>query len=105
MSFRVVYDSEATFEFREAVAWYETRSEELGVRFILEVDRVVAAISEQPFRFSKAGRNARKAKVPDPWPYSVYYVINREHLEIKVLAIWHGSRNPAALRRRLSRKI
>ena len=58
-----------TLEFREAVAWYESRSEELGVRFIFEVDKVIGAIAEQPFRFSQAGRKARKAKVPDPWPY------------------------------------
>lgn len=101
MSFRVVYDSEATLEFREAIAWYEAQSEGLGVRFTLEVDKVINAISEQPFRFSKKGHNARKAKMPDPWLYSVYFVINREHQEIKVLAVWHGSRNPAELRRGL----
>jgi hypothetical protein len=46
MSFRVVYDSEATLEFREAIAWYEAQGEGLGVRFTLEVDKVIAAISE-----------------------------------------------------------
>jgi hypothetical protein len=29
----------------------------------------------------------RKAKVPPPWPYSVYFSINQQHHEVKVLAI------------------
>jgi plasmid stabilization system protein ParE len=100
MSFRVIYDSEATFEFREAVAWYEGQAEGLGVRFILEVDAVITAIASQPFRFSRAGRKARKARLLG-WAYSIYFVVNEPHSEIKVVAVWHGARNPAELRRRL----
>ena len=100
MSFRVIYDSEATFEFREAVARYESQAEGLGVQFTLEVDKVIAAISSQPLRFSKAGRRGRKARVLG-WPYSIYFVVNEAHAEIKVVAVWHGARNPAELRRRL----
>ena len=100
MSFRVVFDSEAAFEFREAVAWFEGHAEGLGVRFILEVDAVTAAIASQPSRFSKAGRKGRKARVHG-WPYSIYFVANETHAEIKVMAVWHGARNPAELSRRL----
>ncbi len=100
MSFRVIHDSEATFEFQEAVAWYESQADGLGVRFTLEVDAVIAAISSQPLRFSKAGRKGRKARILG-WPYSIYFVVNEAHDEIKVIAVWHGSRNPAELRRRL----
>ena len=100
MSFRVIHDLEATFEFREAVAWYESQAEGLGVRFTLEVDAVIAAIISRPFRFSKAGRKGRKARVHG-WPYSIYFVVNEAHAEIKVIAVWHGARNPAELRRRL----
>ena len=70
MSFRVIHDSEATFEFREAVAWYESQAEGLGVRFTLEVDAVIAAISSQPIRFAKACRKGRTARVHG-WAYSV----------------------------------
>jgi hypothetical protein len=100
MNFRVIHDSEAAFEFQEAVTWYEGQSEGLGVRFTLEVDAVIAAISSQPLRFSKAGCKGRKARVPG-WPYSIYFVVNEACAEIKVIAVWHGSRNPAELRRRL----
>jgi plasmid stabilization system protein ParE len=100
MSFRVIYDTEATFEFGEAVAWYEGQADGIGVRFILEVDAVIAAIVSQPLRFPKAGGKARKARVLG-WPYSIYFAVNEVHSEIKVIAVWHGARNPAKLRRRL----
>jgi plasmid stabilization system protein ParE len=100
MSFRVFHDSEATFEFLRAVARYEAETKGLGVRFTLEVDRMITAISSQPFRFSKAGRKGRKARVLG-WPYTIYFVVNEAHREIKVVAVWHGARNPAELRRRL----
>jgi hypothetical protein len=63
MIFRVIHDLEAMAEFREAVAWYESKAEGLGTCFVLEVDSVMAAISSQPFRFSLAGRKSRKARV------------------------------------------
>ena len=100
MSFRIIYDPEATAEFREAVAWYEEQSEGLGVRFVREVDSVMAAISSHPFLFSKAGRRSRKARIHG-WPYSIYLALNETHHEVKVTAVWHGARNPAELRRRL----
>lgn len=100
MSFRVIHDTEATFEFQEAVAWYEGQAEGLGIRFILEVDAVITAIASQPFRFSRAGRKTRKARILG-WPYSIYFVVNETHSEVKVVAVWHGARNPAELRRRL----
>jgi plasmid stabilization system protein ParE len=100
MSFRVFQDSGATFEFLNAVARYEAETDGLGIRFTLEVDRVINAISSQPFRFSKAGRKGRKARVLG-WPYTIYFVVNETEREIKVVAVWHGARNPAELQRRL----
>ena len=100
MSFRVVHEAEAKEEFREAVAWYEAQAERLGVRFVGAVDKVMAAMSAQPNRFSNAGRNSRKARVLG-WPYSIHFTIDEENQEIKVIAVWHGRRKPAELRRRL----
>ena len=54
-----------------------------------------------PERFPLATRLTRKAKILGRWPYSIYFTVNVEHREIKVLAIWHGSRNPAELMGRL----
>jgi plasmid stabilization system protein ParE len=100
MSFRVVHEAAAKAEFREAIACYEEQTEGRGVRFVGKVDEVMAAVAAQPFRFPKAGRHGRKARVLG-WPYSIFFTINEEHREVKVVAVWHGKRNPAELRRRL----
>jgi plasmid stabilization system protein ParE len=100
MSFRIVQDHEATVEFREAVAWYEAQTEGLGVRFVREVDAVIASIGSNPFRFSRAVRQSRRARIRG-WPYSIYFTVSEAHSEVKVIAVWHGARNPAELRRRL----
>ena len=100
MSFRIAHEADAKAELRDAVAWYEQQSEGLGIRFVLEMDKVMAAVASQPLRFSKASRNSRKARVLG-WPYTVYFAVNEEHQEVKVIAVWHGARNPADLRRRL----
>jgi plasmid stabilization system protein ParE len=101
MSFRVVYASEASLEFQEAAAWYEAQAAGLGIRFILAIDELTLAITSQPFRFPKTGNLTRKAKMPSPWPYSIFFAINETFSEIKIIAIWHGARNPSQLRQRL----
>lgn len=101
MTFRVIADTEAQRDWDEAVDWYEDRDPGTGLRFDDVLRNFLQTLAREPERFRLATRLTRKAKVPDPWPFSVYFVINREHQEIKVLAVWHGSRNPAELRRRL----
>src|SRR5438309_2152346 len=100
MSFRIVHEDEAKAEFREAIATYEEQSEGRGIRFVRKVDEVMATVAAQPFRFAKAGRLTRRARVLG-WPYSIFFSINEEHREVKVVAVWHGKRNPAELRQRL----
>ena len=100
MSFRLLHEAEASVEFQEAVATYEAQCPGRGVRFTLDVDTVMNAISVQPLRFSKASRSSRRARVLG-WPYTIYFAVNEAHLEVRVIAVWHGARNPAVLRRRL----
>ena len=101
MSFRVVIAAEAEREFAEAVAFYDKREPGVGQRFARELQVFFNTVCAAPERFRCASRLTRKAKLPKPWPYSVYFVIKRETSEVMITTIWHASRNPAALRRRL----
>ena len=100
MSLQIRQEAEAAAEFQEASAWYEAQASGLGTCFVLAVDKVISAICTQPFRFPKAGAMSRKARVLG-WPYTIYFAFNEGAHEIKVIAVWHGKRNPAELRRRL----
>jgi plasmid stabilization system protein ParE len=101
MIFKVVAGAEARQDWNEAVDWYDEREPGVGLRLNDTIREFLQTLSRQPERFPLATRLTRKAKVPGPWPYSVYFTVNTEFREVNVLTIWHGARNPAELRRRL----
>ncbi|HEY3761136.1 MAG TPA: type II toxin-antitoxin system RelE/ParE family toxin [Verrucomicrobiae bacterium] len=101
MTFSIIAGAEAKREWNEAVDWYEAREIGVGWRFNDELQAFLQILRHNPERFQMATTLTRKAKMPEPWPYSVYFTINKEHREVKILAIWHGARNPTDLRQRL----
>jgi plasmid stabilization system protein ParE len=100
MTFRVLIEEEAEREFAGAVDFYDEREPGLGQRFARDVRDVFKTVCEHPERFPRYSRLTRKAKVLD-WPYSVYFAIKAETSELVISTVWHGSRDPAELRRRL----
>jgi plasmid stabilization system protein ParE len=101
MTFKVIIEDEAKREWNEAVDWYDNREPGVGYQLNEKIHAVLQTLSQQPERFPLATRLTRRVKVLGPWPYSAYFTIDTEYREVKVLAIWHGKRNPAELRRRL----
>ena len=101
MTFTVIVEADAEQDWHEAVMFYDEREPEVSHRLNIALRELFNTLAHQPERFSRATPRTRKAKVPPPWPYSVYFTVNPEHREVKVLAIWHGARNPMELRRRL----
>jgi plasmid stabilization system protein ParE len=101
MTFKVITEADAEREWHEAVMWHDQRERGGGRRLNDAIRAVFQTLAKQAGRFPRATRLTYKAKIPPPWPYSVYFTINAERGEVKVLAIWHGARNPAELRRRL----
>ncbi|MBA4148059.1 MAG: type II toxin-antitoxin system RelE/ParE family toxin [Verrucomicrobia bacterium] len=101
MIFKVTTEVEAERDWSEAVDWYEQRESGIGSRLNTEVHSVLQTLARQPGRFPLVGRMTRRIRISG-WPYSVFFTINEEHREVKVIAIWHGARNPGELKRRLS---
>ena len=101
MTFRVVIEAEAEREFAEAVDFYDRREPGVGQRFAHELRAFFKTVCTDPERFPLASRLTRQAKLPKPWPYSVYFAVKSETAEVVISTIWHGKRNPDELRRRL----
>ncbi len=101
MSFRVVIEEEAEQEYVKAVRFYDERQPGVGQRFARDLRAFFKVVCKNPERFRLVSRLTRKARLPKPWPYSVFFAINRESSEVIISTIWHDSRNPAELRRRL----
>ncbi len=95
----IILDPEARLEFEDAVAWYDERELRLGDRFAAEVHAAFQRILQDPERFQLVGRTIRKARVEVFDKYTIYFRVEPDF--ISVVSVFHGSRNPAELRRRL----
>ncbi len=98
MSLPVTFHRAASAEFIEASAWYETKRVGLALEFMAEMDRCVSRVSENPLQFAVVRKDVRRI-VANRFPYSVYF--RAEKHRIVVLAVFHGSREPAILQTRV----
>ena len=101
MTFKVIAEAEAKREWNEAVDWYEEGEVGVGWRFDDDLQAFLQTLRHNPERFRLATPSTRKAKMPEPWPYSIFFSMDAERREVRVLAVWHGARDPDELRRRL----
>lgn len=99
MSLPVVFKPAALSEFEEAVAWYEAEQPGLGQEFKLEVKRALQRALSNPEHFQRVRGRAQKIRLRRFKKYAIYFAIKDG--TFAVLAVFHGSRNPAELRRRL----
>ncbi|MBM3289664.1 MAG: type II toxin-antitoxin system RelE/ParE family toxin [Candidatus Hydrogenedentes bacterium] len=87
----VEFHPEAEAELDAARAWYQERSPWAAWRLLIEVDRAIARIRENPLAGPRAFVRFRK-RVVKHFPFCVYYHLVGE--SIRVLAVAHDRRNP-----------
>ena len=92
MSLRITFHRAASAEFIEASIWYESKRRGLALDFMAEIDHCVSQASEHPLQFAIVHEDIRRV-VANRFPYSVYF--RAEQHRIVVLAVFHGSRDPA----------
>jgi len=95
------YLADARQEIDEAAAYYEAISPRLGQRFRLSVRDGVRQLSRHPLWWPTVGEQARRYLLIG-WPYSVYYVVDGEHLV--VVAVGHQHRQPEYWQNRLRKQ-
>jgi plasmid stabilization system protein ParE len=95
----IIFAPIARLEFEDAAAWYEEQRAGLGEEFRIEVNAILQQVLRSPERFRLASPSTHKVGLKRFRKYSVYYSIELE--AVNVIAVFHGARNPAELRRRL----
>jgi len=88
----------AQSEFGEAAVYYEREVEELGARFIAQVEVAVAQILAAPLRPRCFVGECRKVRV-ERFPYSLIYRVKCGQLQI--IAVAHMKRRPGYWKKRL----
>lgn len=94
------WHEEAEAEFASAAVYYEDRVEDLGERFIHEVEVTLDRILVAPSRFRLFDGECRKASLAR-FPYFLIYRTNGNNAQI--IALMHSSRRPGYWKHRLDR--
>ncbi|MEW6302436.1 MAG: type II toxin-antitoxin system RelE/ParE family toxin [Verrucomicrobiota bacterium] len=90
--------SPADVDYLQALEWYEAQQPGLGREFDAELQLLFEQIQRNPEFFTRETPTVRKARMPR-FKYRIFFTVEGD--EIGVVAIWHPSRNPETLRRRL----
>jgi plasmid stabilization system protein ParE len=98
MNYSVRISSGADKDVDQAIDWYEKQRQGLGSRFRRQLLETLAAICANPLRHSKGALGMRKA-ILKAFPYHVVYTVDER--TISIWAIYHTSRDPKQLARRL----
>jgi toxin ParE1/3/4 len=98
MSLTVILDPEAQAEFNEAYDYYESRRAGLGEAFADEVQAVMDRIGKMPRMLQTVFQDIRR-EVVRGYPYCVYY--REEPTLVRVLSVFHTSRDPAVWQARV----
>ena len=89
----IVISSRAQKEIEESWAWYEDRFAGLGDRFLNEILECLHQIELNPDRFPTKFKSYKEAVV-DTFPFLVIYRINKKSNIVRVVSMFHTSRNP-----------
>lgn len=91
MGHRLIIKPLAEIEIAEAIEWYETSKEGLGLEFIAQLDKCLERISENPEHFQKRYGEI-KIVFTKRFPYGIHYTF--ESGTIYVHAVLHTKREP-----------
>lgn len=99
MSVPATFSLEAEREYIEAIAWYESQRPGLGREFNEMLLQALERAQTNPGFFRIVRRTVRKIRIQRFRAYSIYFTI--DSTSCYIIAVFHASRDPAALNRRL----
>jgi len=89
--YQLLISDESRLDILDAFSWYESRRGGLGKDFELCLEAGLNQIQRDPLLFQKRYRHLRIHFI-NRFPYGIHYLIEKE--TIKVLGVFHTSRNP-----------
>ena len=98
MTLPIIIEPDAEADIEAARAWYEQQQPGLGDAFVTAIDSCFRRIQAMPRLYAVVARNARRALVR---PYSYFVLYRVEADPIKILAVFHTSRDPQTWQSRI----
>ncbi|PYN95397.1 MAG: hypothetical protein DMD89_19660 [Candidatus Rokuibacteriota bacterium] len=97
MSHRIVAEPRVDLDVAAAYQWYENEQRGLGLEFLDQLRTTYDQIAAGPFQYPDLRAGVRRALLRR-FPYAVYFAVEGDL--VIVLAVLHGSRDPAEWQRR-----
>ena len=97
MNYKVVISISAKDDIKKSAQWYNKQQAGLGKRFTKSIKDCINAIKLQPESFQIRYKNNR-AGIPYKFPYLVIYYIDYQKQIVKIIAVFHSSKNPDRLK-------
>jgi hypothetical protein len=91
---------EARIEFLNAVDYYESCSEGLGLEFSNDINATIQRIISYPYAWSEFSENTRRC-LTKRFPFGVIYQVLENKNEILVIAVMQLNRKPGYWKNRL----
>lgn len=92
MPFILKIDRRAIIDIQNSIDYYTSKQKGLGKKYLLEVKKYFAVLSEQPF-YQVRYSNVRCLPLKK-FPFMIHYVVSEEKNEIIVYAVIHTSLSP-----------
>jgi len=86
--YKLIIKEEADFEIISTYKWYENKSDGLGEKFLLQLEKSFNAIDINPNSFQVVYKEQRQA-ILNKFPFVIIY--QQINLEIIVFAVFHTS--------------
>lgn len=93
MSYHYSFQEVAQEDYENALQWYKERSEQAARNFIIDIDKALKIICENPTRWRNEYSHYFELGLKR-YPYTIIYSIQTEMNLIDVLSIFHQKRNP-----------
>ncbi|MDP3645225.1 MAG: type II toxin-antitoxin system RelE/ParE family toxin [Bacteroidota bacterium] len=97
--YRLIINSSAESDLKIAADWYASQKAELDLDFIEEIEKSIQRIQQNPQQFAVVTWQIRMSIVKR-FPYGIYFYVAEDI--INVFAVFHFSRSPKVLRKRIT---
>ena len=102
MNWQVVSRAEAENDIIVIAAWYDSRAEGLGDRFVEQILAVLDQLAINPFIHCRRHRHKNiRWRYPKSFPYRVIYEVNEQERIVVVGAVLHAARHEREWKRRV----
>jgi hypothetical protein len=97
MNYRVVLKEEADEDVLKAYLWYESKQQNLGERFLNELEEYLHFLEQDPYVFQIRRKNLHYCPLKR-FPYIIVYEIEKQ--DVVIYAVFNTYQKPSRLKKR-----